>query len=124
MKTYKINHSERYRIEFHGQITKQYTKEEVIDSLSSLFRTEREKAEILFDGKRRILKSNLNWQSAMDYHNALIGYGALCEIKVILDETNLKNSLVPIEDLQTNLSNNTNKLESTTDKPQEFNEYF
>ncbi len=120
MKSYKINHGERYRIEFQGQITKQFTKEEVINSLSSLFKTEREKAGILFDGKRRILKSNLNWQSAMDYHSALIGYGALCDIKVILDETNLKKSLVPIEDLQSTLSDITNKSESTADKPLVF----
>lgn len=93
----------RYDISYGGKIAEGHEIEEVQRNLASIFKTNPEKIEKFFTGKKAVVKRNITYDSAMRYKMAFETAGAVCgveESKADLGalsphETHKKQSLTP-----------------------------
>ena len=69
------------RVIFDGSIREGYTIDGVKNNLSKLFKLDREKIDRLFQGRKIVIKSNVDHQLANKYKNAFYKAGAICLIE-------------------------------------------
>lgn len=91
----KNSAGERYRIEFRGRTAEGREPERVIEGLAALFKCEKRKIKVLFNGGTHVLKKHLEWGAALKYYNAFKNKGAICDIEVTMDPASFKSALVP-----------------------------
>jgi len=102
---------ERYFIECDGKIIKGVRKKQVVSSLRNLFKKKDiSKIRSLFDGKRRVIKHNLDWNSACEYKNTFKKAGVSVRICVMMDAKSLETALINVE------NNNLNDVQCNSKK--------
>ena len=71
---------ELYRVVFRGEISLEFSAEEVRTNLKQLCRYEDRTLDRLFSGKPVVIKDRIQLTTARQYKEALDRTGALCEI--------------------------------------------
>jgi len=75
-----------YNIVFNGSIREGFTIDRVQNNLAKIFRTDRNKIEKLFRGRKIIIKKNINQELAKKYNIAFHKAGAKC----IIEKNNIR----------------------------------
>ena len=69
-----------YDVSFNGGLVAGADLTQVKNNVASLFKTDVEKIEVMFSGKRVVVKRNLDEQTALKYQAAMKNAGAVCQI--------------------------------------------
>ena len=69
-----------FDVSFSGQLVSGAELAQVKDNVAKLFKTEVQGIEVMFSGKRVVIKRNLDQQTAMKYQAAMKNAGAMCEL--------------------------------------------
>lgn len=76
----------RYQIVFCGEISDQVSRAEARENIAKLFKGNPRPLPDMFTGKRHILKSNLDQQTAAQYLNRLHRAGLICRLDEVAEE--------------------------------------
>lgn len=69
-----------YDVSFSGKLVDGADPSEVKNNVAKLFKTDVRKIEVMFSGKRVVIKRNLDQQSALKYQLAMKNIGAICDL--------------------------------------------
>jgi len=72
-----------YNIVFNGQTHADQDVHQVINNLATIFKTKPEKIEALFSGQKRVVKKNINHETALRYIKAFDQAGAVCQMEPV-----------------------------------------
>jgi uncharacterized RDD family membrane protein YckC len=78
--------AQSYKIVFNGEITTGYEIGDVKVKLAELFKLNNSRADVLFNGKRVVVKKDLDEQTAIKYQKFLEQAGAICKIEGARDQ--------------------------------------
>jgi hypothetical protein len=81
-----------YDVSFSGVLVEGSDLSQVKNNVAKLFKTDVQKIEVMFSGKRVVIKRDLNQQTAMKYQSAMKNIGAICDVtekksKAIVEES-------------------------------------
>ncbi|WP_372876038.1 hypothetical protein [Pseudomonas sp.] len=79
----------RYEIAFAGQLEPGAQLESVRANLAKLFQADAQRIALLFSGRRIVIKNNLDAAGAEKYRSTLLRAGALVEVRVMVEESEL-----------------------------------
>lgn len=69
-----------YDVSFSGVLAEGADLSQVKNNVAKLFKTDIQKIEVMFSGKRVVIKRNLDQQSALKYQAAMKQVGAICDV--------------------------------------------
>jgi uncharacterized RDD family membrane protein YckC len=78
--------AQSYKIVFNGEITTGYEIGDVKVKLAELFKLNNSQADVLFNGKRVVIKKDLDEQTAIKYRKFLEQAGVICKIECARDQ--------------------------------------
>lgn len=89
--------TERYDVVFHGEIDQAHTLEEVQHNLAALFKLTQNQLEQVFTTRPYVVKSGIDYQTALKYKAAFERAGALCQIVAVSQGATPSETILPPE---------------------------
>jgi hypothetical protein len=111
-----------YDVSYSGVLVEGTDLSQVKANVAKLFRTEVQKIEVMFSGKRVVIKRDLDEQSALKYMAAMKQAGAICELtekkeETVVNDSAPKTSQAITEDKQEYSAENPPPIPAPTSSP-------